>query len=259
MTVRRSLLALALLIILAPAARGAEPRGLGPSDLEGTWTRKIYLDAVRKTRSPLAEAAEVVSFEANGRLRMSWTNFQEASWRVVVAVSSGSAPGEFSLALGPWESEDVEGEGAINASLRVSRGKDGRLASLTFSDVTFVSHAFEPFVRIPEPLASLVNRIAVVGVYRDARGRVYQFSEVGVAETPDGPYTYEVQLDGSEAGCDYLKRLDKTKAAGWTPVGFRWRAGKLELLKVVEGGDSGPPLSCLEPPLAVLTPAKVAP
>ena len=246
-----ALLAAALLAPCAAAAPPAPERSLAPADLEGDWLSAKFLDAVRATRAPVG-APDPYGFtvrkHGNG-WRIAMTSFHEGYWRTLSAVEARPGGG-WALVVGPMESEPKGPKELTRVPVEVTWGAAG---PETVAGALWDAEAGQiAFRRLPAPRARYLNRIVLAGTYRDEEGRRFVFDESGEATWPGEGFRYELNLDPSEAGCDYITRPDRTQPNETRRYAFAWKDGALRLSHVVYDRDF--PISAASRPFAVLRP-----
>lgn len=213
------------------------------TDLEGQWISARYADALEKTRSP--RAAEKLAHPRamtvrNGRIEV--TSFHEATWYAV---------------------RELTHRGGTSYDLRVSAAEDEKSPATKRLQVWIEKGQFtgnvwgdEPtaFRRIDEAVDDFARRTLIAGEYVDQRGEKWTFGVDGSATSPErGAFRYHMQLDTSEACCDYF-------VIGEELVGYRWNGGKLELYRVILSDAAiRCPIECGTEPFAVLTSTASAP
>lgn len=241
---------------LAAGVSQAAPPTFEPSALVGAWVSESWAEALVSSRSPVraADASPPLAFEVE-RAAFGWrltvTSFHEASHWALVAVQAGSRAGEVTLVLDPAEDgePDRSGRKRVAATLFPAGGPPQGLRAALWSEDEAVSYR-----RLDGPLAAWVNRTLIAGEYRDALGRSWSFGIDGRARWPERTFDYEVALDPSEAGCDYLQSPDPQETGGQWRTGFAWHDGRLELYRIVY--DQEVPISCAGKPFAMLTPIR---
>lgn len=207
---------------------------LGLTDLQGYWINASYADALAKSRSPLQ--AERIGTPLSMHIagdRAEITTYHEASWRRILSVSKSE------IVASPLEDPDGQPEHIPLAGNR---------------DRIFVAlwpHTRVSYRRLDVDADTFARRVAMAGTYKDKKGTKYVFDEHGevwISSGGPGPLHWAVQLDTSEACCDYF-------FLGEERVGFRWKEGKLLLFHVILD-PKGCPISCAKTPYAVLTPVR---
>ncbi len=208
-------------------------------ELQGHWITARYADALADTRSPMraARVARPVAFDFLDFRLADVTNFHKGLSRNVVSVDSHS------LVVSPYQGPK---EKTTRLPLKVTRGPNGGIATIHVQIWPNEPSTFRP---IDVDAQTYARRVVIAGTYTDARGVKWVFNEhgdrwVGGQWEPD----YSVGLDTRDACCDYLN-------FGEERVGFRWRAGKLLLYKILEVPVDCPS-SCAKEPYVVLTPVK---
>jgi hypothetical protein len=226
-------------------------------DLQGTWISKAYMDRLKVSRSPHATArrtpALMVKIDKQERsFPILVTNFQDAALQYLIEVEPDVKPNFYRMVAA---AED----GVVNASdvtyiyFSGVRNADGKFDTLSIADPHFAKRKFHPFVRLPEPLDAVVNRMAIAGKYTDAQGRGYEFTEEGDAILPERRFVYEVSLDPRSADCEILQSHREREAQGQNRLGFAWAGGQLQLFNVKNVKKDR--YACEGKPFAVLTPA----
>ena len=254
--------ALALLLGAAPLVGAAAPpparpaaaapgRALAPADLEGDWLSAKFLDAVRATRAPVSapEPLALTVKRHGGGWRLVATNFHEGYWRTLKEVVT-KADGTFALVVGPMEHEPEDPKELTRFPVSVAFGPSG---AETLTGKIWDSEGEKVTLRrLPGPRTPYLNRLVVAGTYRDEDGRRWEFTEGGEARWPNEMFRYELNLDSSEAGTDYVKRSDPSEPGGNRRTAFAWKDGLLRLSYVVYDRDY--PISAASRPFAVLRP-----
>ena len=178
-------------------------------DLQGTWISKAYLDRLKASRSPHATArrtpALVIKVDKQDRsFPILVTNFQDAALQFLIEVEPDVKPNFYRMVA-------AQEDGVVNASdvtyiyFSGVRNEDGKFDTLSIADPHFAKRKFHPFVRLPDSLDAVVNRLAIAGKYIDGQGRGYEFTEDGEAILPERRFVYEVSLDPRSADCEMLQ------------------------------------------------------
>jgi len=227
-----------------------QSRSLSIKDLQGSWTRKEFIDMVRSTRSPFATHPETVTIKDH---KFFWTSYHEGSWRKIVRMAMDKAKGDYRLVLGPWEEEHPSASELIEVPITLALGSNGEIEKITFLTDSVVTNKQEPFVRMTVPLGKLVAQILLVGTYKDQNGQSYVFGKSGMAVWPGASFPYEVALDATEAFCDYILVDPAKNPVNAKTYGFKWVDSKLRLFYIKEK-EWG--VNCEDQPFAILTPQK---
>jgi hypothetical protein len=226
-------------------------------DLQGTWISKAYLDRLQASRSPHATArrapALVIKVDKQDRsFPILVTNFQDATLQFLIEVEPGVKPDSYRMVA-------AKQDGVVNASdvtyiyFSGVRNADGKFDTLSIADPHFAKRKFHPFVRLPDSLDAVVNRLAIAGKYVDAQGRSYEFTVDGDAILPERRFVYEVSLDPRSAECEMLQSHREREPQGQNRLGFAWGHGQLQLFNVKNVKKDR--YACEGKPFAVLTPA----
>lgn len=235
----------------APASTGAPARSLAPADLEGDWLSAKFLDAVRATRAPVSAPdplAFTVKKHGNG-WRLHATDFHEGYWRALSGIEA-KPDGTYALVVGPMEHEPAGPKELTRLRVSVTWGASG---PETVTGKIWDSEGGPITLRrLPGPRAAFLNRLVLAGAYRDEEGRRWEFTESGEAKWPGESFRYELNLDSSEAGIDYVKKPDASEPGMTRRTGFAWKDGVLLLFYVVYDRDY--PISAASRPFAVLRP-----
>lgn len=238
--------------LASPAARSAPPaRALAAADLEGDWLSARFLDAVRATRAPVG-APDPLAFSVKKHgsgWRLVATSFHEGYWRTLAAVEA-RPDGTYAFVVGPMEHEPAGPKELARLPVSVTFGPAGPEA--VTGKIWDGEGGKVTFRRLPAPRTAYVNRLVLAGAYRDEEGRRWEFAETGEARWPNETFRYELNLDSSEAGTDYLTRPDASEPDGRRRIGFAWKDGALRLSYVVYDRDY--PISAASRPFAVLRP-----
>jgi hypothetical protein len=226
-------------------------------DLQGTWISKAYLDQLKKSHSPHATArrtpALVIKIDKQERsFPILVTNFQDATLGFLIEVEPDAKPNSYRMVTAP---ED----GVVNASdvtyiyFSGVRNGEGKFDALSIADPHFAKRKFFPFIRLPDSLDAVVNRLTIAGKYTDAQGRAYEFTQGGDAILPERKFVYEVSLDPRAATCEMLQSHREREPEGQNRLGFAWAGGQLQLFDVKKVKKDR--YACDSKPFAVLTPA----
>lgn len=205
-------------------------------DLEGTWISKAYLDRLNASRSPHATARQtpalVIKIDKQDKsYPILITNFQNALLNFLLEVEPGGKPDTYRMVTAADEGA-VSSADATYIYFRGMRDVQGRFDALSIADPHFAKRKFLPFVRLPDSLDTVVNRLTVAGKYTDAAGQAYEFTEAGDAILPERKFAYEVSLDPRAANCELLQSHPEREAGGQNRIGFAWAGTKLRLFNV---------------------------
>jgi hypothetical protein len=236
-----------LLLIAASFPSICQSRSLEIKDIQGSWTRQKYVEAVRSTRSPFAESPETVTIKDD---KFSWTNYHEGAWRKIVRIEEDKVKGVYRLVLGPWE-KDPPGTELIEAPFKTAINRNGKIETMTFLTDAAVHYKQEPFLNVSEPLEQLIARIVLTGAYRDQQGQSYVFDKSGIAIWPGSSFSYEVALDHIEATCDYFLVDYHNNPVNTKAYGFKWVGNKMELFN---NKSKDGLMQCEDQPFTILTP-----
>jgi len=252
-----------------PAAPSAEPPqgGAKPQrpvrkdrvfvwDVQGTWISKAYVERLKASRSPHAAAratpALVIKVDKQDKsYPILITNFQSAVLNFLLEIEPGGKPDTYRMVT-------AADDGAVSSAevtyiyFRGARNVQGKFDALSIADPHFAKRKYLPFVRLPDSLDTVVNRLTVAGKYTDADGRAYEFTESGDAVLPERKFVYEVSLDPRAADCELLQSHPEREAGGQNRVGFAWTGTSLRLFNVKKAGKDR--FACEAKPFAVLTP-----
>ena len=245
----------------AGAAQGAAQRPIHKErvfvwDLQGTWISKAYLDRLKASRSPHAAARQtpalVIKVDKQDKsYPILITNFQNAVLNFLLEVEPGGKPDTYRMVTAVDDGV-VSSTDATYIYFRGTRNVQGKFDALSIADPHFAKRKFLPFVRLPDSLDTVVNRLTVAGKYTDAEGRAYEFTEGGDAILPERKFAYEVSLDPRAANCELLQSHPEREAGGQNRVGFAWAGTKLQLFNVKSVKKDR--FACEAKPFAVLTP-----
>jgi len=224
-------------------------------DLQGTWISKAYLDRLKASRSPHAAARRtpplVIKIDKqDNSYPILITNFQNAVLNFLIEVEPGRKPDTYRMVTAADDGL-VSSTEATYIYFRGTRSVQGKFDALSIADPHFAKRKFLPFVRLPDSLDSVVNRLTIAGEYIDAENRAYEFTEAGDAVLPERKFAYEISLDPRAANCELLLSHPEREPGGQNRVGFAWAGTKLQLFNVksVEKGR----FACEAKPFAVLT------
>ena len=223
-------------------------------DLEGTWIARDYLERLRASRAPHATARQAtgiaIKIQRDGRsYPILITNFQRAVLQAVIDVQPMPKPKNSRLALAKEDRPGLSSTELTYMPFRGERNTDGVFQTLSIAEPNFAKKRYLTYLRLNEPLETLVNRIVIAGRYVDAEGNGYEFTEAGEALLPDRKFTYEISLDPSSAPCELVQSHREREPEGKERVGYAWKGAQLQLFKVT---GSKPPYKCAAKPFAVL-------
>lgn len=154
------------------------------------------------------------------------------------------------MVLGGWEIESPSSE-ITEVPFKLVKNQNGKVQAIAFLDASVVTNKQEPFVNISLPLEQVVAELVLVGTYKDEKGQTYSFNKSGTAQWPSQSFSYEVALDSMEASCDFFQANDVKNPSNTKSYGFKWVAGKLELLKIKRGNEG---IRCEDRPFVILLP-----
>ena len=240
-----------------PAKRAAakRPERVYLKDLEGTWIARDYLERLRASRAPHATARQAAGIAIKiQREGNTWpiaiTNFQRVVLQVIIDVQPDAKPGSYRLAVAKEDQAGVSASDLTYMPFRGERNAEGLFQTLSIAEPTFAKRRFLAYLRLNEPLETLVNRIVIAGSYVDAEGKAYEFTDGGEARLPDLSFVYEVSLDPGEASCELLRSHREREPEGQQRIGFQWKGAELRLSNVT---GKKRPYQCEAKPFAVLT------
>jgi hypothetical protein len=225
-------------------------------DVQGTWISKAYLERLKASRSPHAAAratpALVIKVDKQDKsYPILITNFQSAVLNFLLEIEPGGKPDTYRMVT-------AADDGAVSSAevtyiyFRGTRNVQDKFDALSIAEPHFAKRKYLPFVRLPDSLDTVVNRLTVAGKYTDAGGRAYEFTEGGDAVLPERKFVYEVSLDPRAADCELLQSHPEREAGGQNRVGFAWAGTNLRLFNVKKAGKDR--FACEAKPFAVLTP-----
>lgn len=226
------------------------------ADLEGTWISRDYLERLRASRAPhltgrqAAGIAIKIQREGNS-YPIAITNFQRVVLQAIIDVQPEGKPKNYRLAVAEQDRPGIRASELTYIPFRGERNADGVFQTLSISEPTFAQRRFLTYLRLNEPLETVVNRIVIAGQYADADGNAYEFTESGEATLPDAAFAYEVSLDPGNASCELLLNHREREPEGTQRIGFGWKGAELHLYRV---SGKKPPYKCATKPFAVLRP-----
>lgn len=232
-----------LACVLLPTWLGAE-KG---ASFGGHWVNRPYLEALKKTRSPLAAAAAaelvaiLVDETPEGR-QLSVTNFHEGLNYHLRGVES-AAGGALLLVV---DSLDDGEETLSQLRVQLTAGGDQLQAAL-WGEETLV------YQRLDATLVETLNHWVLAGDYRDAHGKTWSFTPDGTARWPGRQGTYDIVLDLFDSDCDQLSFSDAKNPDELSFYGFRRQGRQILLYELVQDSDEVP-LQCAPKPFATLSP-----
>lgn len=154
---------------------------------EGDYLASAYVDALKNTRSALAadktgQMTEVsVTRKGSNVALIPGFNFHEAGEEFAVGKD-----GAISVDTKIFPNQKVSAEAVSDRILRFG-----------YEDIAPANYVF-----VKDKYA-FVAKIMIVGQYRDARGRTYEFKDDGWAVFPDRKFKYEIGLDHVLNNYDY--------------------------------------------------------
>jgi hypothetical protein len=251
--------ALALCLVAAGAATivgGAAAAPPNLDDLSGHFAGDAWAAALGETRSPVvsdkegAPLAFTVEKRKDGTHRLAITDFHEGSWRR--AYELRETPEGLSLVLGPFEVAKPTAKQRTLFPISLERDAAGRVTHLTASLWTTGAPAIR-YRRLPGPAQAWARALVFAGRWTEAAtGATWAFDPAGRVTRPgQKPEPFEINLDSSEACCDWL-----TVSGG--RVGFAWREKRLLLYRIVRNPDECP-ISCEKVPFVILAPESSRP
>jgi hypothetical protein len=221
-------------------------------ELEGDWIAKHYLESVQNTHLTFSDNPEWIEISS---AKLSWANGHEGYFRKIIHINKTSKKNEFRIVFGEREIDDPKPSEMISVLTRVKKDASGKIYSITFLEgLDEISSDYE---RIPTSIEKYLNKLLLVGRYKDAKGRIYSFDEAGIAHWPLQTFSYEFYLDSFNRNKDYfyieyITHDKKTLSIVTGPIayGFKWKHGRLEIFQI--SGDEldykeGPPLLILDP------------
>jgi len=239
-------------------AKPATPKRAGRvylKDLEGTWIARDYLERLRASRAPHATARQAAGIAIKiQREGNSWpiviTNFQRAVLMVIIDLQPDPKPKSYRLALAKEDGTGISASDLTYIPFRGERNAEGVFQTLLIGEPTFAKRRFLTYLRLSDPIETVVNRIVIAGNYVDAEGNAYAFTDTGEATLPEGGFLYEVSLDPGNASCELLRSHREREPDGQQRIGFEWKGAELRLYRVT---GRKPPYKCEAKPFAVLT------
>lgn len=209
--------------------RGRADVGILPK-LVGTWINVQYIDVLRKTKSPKRAIIERTSFrierKADNYGWMQIYSFNEGVYRKLEGLKPSGDRNSYIVLhdamkfwLDTWTiSEDGQ---SLVWSYRPQGG----------SPTNEKEYDKASFIRIGMTEVEFVNRVVLVGEYRDGKDQLYEFSTNGIAKWPGDVFRYEVEVNGPALSeCDFLKKYDD-EGKLLDRMGFRWQGNDLLLYK----------------------------
>jgi hypothetical protein len=235
-----------LLLVLAGSA-GAQATKVTLDSLVGDWLNRDYVEALNKTKSPLASLTSRYShmtFYKRG---------QSYGWVVVQGFDSveranmidglkpTGEPGTYAFIYSPVQREST---GIGNDRIVYPDGSPDTIA--------WIGDGRVRFVRVRPSMELYVNHVVLAGDYTDAKGRKFRFTDDCRAEWPDTTFTYRIGLGYALVRCDYLWiPAEKNR-----PLAFEWKDGKLLVYDVIRPTPGFEAMHPSGAPLHVLTPVK---
>ncbi len=225
----------------------------GVAALAGIWVPESTISKLTETMSPISSSPEMITISkgADRRWKLSWTNFHEGSWRIILNFNQGAnSLKKAVLRLSMWESLSPDNTRDGEMLVDMSFDKAGSVPSAVFAGASFIEHRGERFVKVPEGFATYANQLLLQGKWHDGRRRSYVFTADCMAKWPDVSFQYEISMDSSEAGCDYIKIRATGEPGGYKRYGFARSKDSLSLFEILY--DQPVPISCEDKPFAVL-------
>jgi hypothetical protein len=223
-------------------------------DLEGTWISRDYLERLRASRAPHAtgrQAAGIaIKIQREGNsYPIAITNFQRVVLQAIIDVQPDAKTKAYRLAVAQEDRPGISASELTYIPFRGERNAEGVFQTLSIAEPTFAKRRFLTYLRLSEPLETLVNRMVIAGQYVDAEGNSYEFTESGEATLPDGAFAYEVSLDPGNASCELIRSHREREPEGTQRIGFAWKGAELRLYEVT---GKKTPYKCAAKPFAVL-------
>ena len=223
-------------------------------DLEGTWISRDYLERLRASRAPHAtgrQAAGIaIKIQREGNsYPIAITNFQRVVLQAIIDVQPDAKPKTYRLAVAQEDRPGISASELTYIPFRGERNAEGVFQTLSIAEPTFAKRRFLTYLRLSEPLETLVNRMVIAGRYVDAEGNSYEFTESGEATLPDTAFAYEVSLDPGNASCELIRNHREREPEGTQRIGFAWKGAELHLYEI-KGKKT--PYKCAGKPFAVL-------
>ncbi|HUU74089.1 MAG TPA: hypothetical protein VMW70_15790 [Burkholderiales bacterium] len=224
-------------------------------DLEGIWMSESYVAALRKTRMAhtAAKAAKpvVIAIKREGRaFPYLATDFDKAALMYVLDVEPDLKPGSYRLVLAK-KNEPTSNSETEFVWFKGERDADKKFRKLAFKEPFIMGGKWANYEHVGLELGPIVNGIVLAGRYKDKGGREWSFTKEGQATFPDKTFYYELSINDSKAGCEYLEAEDLTSEDGLSYYGYAWKAGKLQLFRAEIKKDR---VRCEAKPFAELTP-----
>ena len=243
-----------LLLILAGSA-GAQTKNVALDDLLGDWLNRDYVEALKKTRSPLESL----------KMRYSAMTFtKKARWYEWMVVVNFHEAGRFNNIDGLHHSGTAD-----NYTLEFNKNQygrtipendrivypDGSLDALAWLSIIDGKEQRIQFVRVKPTMEAYVNQVVLAGEYTDTTGRKIVFTDNCKAIWPDETFTYVLGLDHVLTKCDYLY-ITEPGAKKYLAYAFEWKDSKLLIYNVVRPTEGFEAMYPAREPVYVLTPAK---
>ena len=198
--------------------------------VDGFWVSEKYLLTLKTSKNPFSGNPESIEINTKEK-KLKWTNFHEGYWRNIFEY--GKENDSHFLKVSEPESSSTK---STTVYFTV---KDD---ALTFNGSGIVEQLNERFIKIPSELPEYANKQILAGKYRDAEGKLYEFTENGNAIWPELAFDYELILDSTEASCPYINSSIKESDGYPKRFGYEWQSENLYIFEIVEAGDA--PISC---------------
>lgn len=210
----------------------------GRHNIMGSWVSKPYYETLKSTKSPLAAfnsntwgipVMQIVPY--HGQLLIQWSNnFSDGEGFELEDFHKTSDSSTYEFLGEEYHGRELQNEFILDSDTALQWD-----ARLVFGDSVY--HVSLTFLKMEEPIDSLVNQLAISGRYVDAAGNVYKFEDSGLATWPNSSFRYAVQYDYNLFdGCDYLMNLSDSS----TSYKFKWLGSKLALFKGLPPNEHQP-------------------
>jgi hypothetical protein len=241
------------LLLVFTVSAGAQATKVSLDSLVGDWLNRDYVEALNKTKSPLASLTNRYSSMTFAKIGQSYwwgveANFHtpERSNEVVGLKPTGEA-GTYA-----FEYSAVQRGSTIQRDDLIVY-PDGSPDGIAWVGFESGEKQRIHFIRVRPTMELYVNHVALAGDYTDWKGQKFRFTDDCRAEWPDTTFTYRIGLDHVFNECDYLRTGD-ARTNTLLEYAFQWNGGKLYLYNVVSFGPEIKQLS--GPTLHILTPVK---
>lgn len=224
-------------------------------DLEGFWINEQYVKALSANRSPHAVAKRtppvVIGLRREGRAYpVVITDFNKAVLQTVLDLETTAKPNAYRLVLGAAD-KPVTSSDATYLPFEGVKNTQGKFDRLRFAESFFLKGKPADFMLLAGEVGPYVNRLVIAGIYKDAKGATWQFTEAGEARWPDSSFVYDLSLNDPAAGCEYFQTEDLKDGDQNKRFGYAWKGGKLSIFPARLAGKT---VRCDASPIAVLTP-----